>query len=274
MAVRPRWIVLFVVLIVAMGWISLVWGHVPPPAEPKPPGPPSAAATYDWGEPDADLSREFSGSGSPSPYVWNSYSSVGHDGNGLRRPEQITVQDGYLQISGLSNGTTGGMMSRAVYPAFGRWEARMRVDKQGPGNAYHAVVALIPAGVPYDGGAGDLDFAEADAGSGYMHVFVHFPPAKQTYATVPLDLAEWHAYAIEVAPDHISWFVDGKVAMTTTRREAITGVEWTTNIQLDAYHPAGLAPSNMQVDYFRYYPLPEFGAPLIPGPVPITTDFR
>jgi hypothetical protein len=266
-AVRPILIMLPFVLILVVGWISLSSNHAPPADAP------SAASTYDWGEPDADLSHEFSGSGPPSPHLWGSYSSVGHDGNGLRRIEQITVQDGYLQIAGLSNAISGGMMSRTAYPPFGRWEARMRIDKQSPGKAYHAVIALIPAGVPYDSGAGDLDFAEADAGSGLVHVFVHYPPRKQAYAAVHVDLAEWHTYAIEVAPDHISWFVDGKIAMTTTQRAAITGVDWTMNIQLDAYYPSGLAPSNMQVDFFRYYPLPKSGVPPIQGPAPTTTDY-
>lgn len=275
MAVRPRLIVLLFVFvsILAVGWISLSWDRRPP-APPLPEGP-SAAGSYDWGEPDADLSREFSATGTPpSPYVWGSYDSVGHAGNGLRRPAQNTAQDGYLQIAGMPNAISGGMMSRAVYPAFGRWEARMRVDKQGPGEAYHAVVALIPVGVPYSDGAGDLDFAEADADSGLVNVFVHHPPSKQTYASVSVDLAEWHTYAIEVAPDHISWFVDGRIAMTTTQRSAITGTEWTVNIQLDAYYPSGMASSNMQVDYLRFYPLPESGAPLHPGPVPKTDDYR
>jgi hypothetical protein len=268
MAVRPRSIALTCALILAIGGIAMGCDQVAS-AEAA-----SAAAAYGWGEPDAALSEEFNGRGKPSPAVWNSYSSAGHDGNGLRRPEQNTLQDGYLQISGLADGTSGGMMSGAVYPAFGRWEVRMRVDKQGEGSAYHPVIALIPSGVPYAGGAGDLDFAESNAGSGRAYVFVHYPPNKQDFATVPVDLAVWHTYSIEVAPDHITWFVDGNVGMTTTNPAAITGANWTTNIQLDAYHPSGLAPSNLQVDYFRYYPLPSSGAPIVPGPAPATGDYR
>lgn len=234
----------------------------------------SAATAFGWGAPDAALSDEFDGGSAPSPAFWESYASAGHDGNGLRRPSQNTVDDGHLQIAGLADGTSGGMMSHRVYPAFGRWEVRMRVDEQGVGSAYHPVVALIPAGVPYAGGAGDLDFAESDAGSGRAYVFVHYPPNKQDYASVPVDLADWHTYAIEVAPDHVSWFVDGAVAMTDTNPAAITGVDWTTNIQLDAYHPSGLAPSNLQVDYLRFYPLPSSGVPTVPGPAPSAGAYR
>jgi hypothetical protein len=272
-AVRPSSIALCFLVIVVAGWTSLGL-HRPPPAAAPSADPPSAAVTYHWGEPDPQLSFDFTGAGMPSPSVWNLYRSAGHAGNGLRRPEQITLHEGYVQIAGLADATSGGMMSWAVYPPFGRWEVRMRVDGRGLGHRYHAVVALIPDGVPYDGGAGDLDFAEADVDEGRAHVFIHYPPRKQTYASVPIDLAEWHAYAIELAPDHISWFVDGTLAMTTTIRAAITGARWTTNIQLDAYYPGDLAPSNMQVDYLRYYPLPEDGARLLPGPVPTTDNFR
>ncbi len=270
--VGPRSIALSFATILVVGWTSLSVGGTPAKTPPNEPA--SAATAYEWGAPDAALSFDFTGSGMPSASVWNLYRSAGHAGNGLRRPEQITLHGDYVQIAGLQDGTSGGMMSWAAYPAFGRWEARMRVDVQGTGHPYHAVVALIPSGVPYDGGAGDLDFAEADVDESGVHVFVHYPPRKQAYASVPLNLAEWHTYAIEVAPDHISWFVDGRIAMTTTDRAAITGTKWTTNVQLDAYHPTGLAPSNMQVDYFRFYPLPADGARLIPGPVPTVDNFR
>jgi hypothetical protein len=236
-----------------------------PPTGNPPTGATSAAVVYGWGQPDATLSDEFNGTGKPSA-SWGLYNSAGHAGNGLRRPDQITVQDGYLQIAGTSNGTSGGMMGAAVNPAYGRWEVSMRADKQGAGNPYHAVVALIPYGVPYDNGAGDLDFAEADVDEGRVNVFIHHPANKQTSASTPLDLAEWHTYSIEVAPDHISWFVDGKITMTTTNPAAITGRRWTMNLQLDANDPSGLAPSNMQVGYYRYYPIPPSGAPIIPGP--------
>lgn len=268
MAVRPRSIAHGCAVFLLVGVIALS-GVQDASAEDA-----TAAAAYGWSAADPGMSEEFGGGGAPSPDVWESYSSPGHDGNGLRRPEQNTVQDGYLQIAGLPNATAGGMMSRAVFPAYGRWEVRMRVDKQGEGNPYHAVIALIPHGVPYDGGAGDLDFAESDAGSGVAYAFIHYPPRKQDFAVVPLELADWHTYGIEVAADHISWFVDGNLIMTDTNPDALTGVTWTTNIQLDAYHPSGQAPSNLQVDYFRFFPLPDSGAPTLPGPGPMMGDYR
>ncbi len=44
-------------------------------------------------------------------------------------------------------------MTGVVSAAYGRWEARMRVDTQGEGGAYHPVIALVPYGVAYDGGS-------------------------------------------------------------------------------------------------------------------------
>ncbi len=91
--------------------------------------------------PVVELGDEFSYGDIPDPKMWDRYDSVGNGGNGLRRPDQITVQDGHLQIAGLSDGTSGGMMSSTVEPRYGRWETRMRVDKKGQGGAYHPVIS-------------------------------------------------------------------------------------------------------------------------------------
>lgn len=233
----------------------------------------TAAAAYHWGTPVVELGDEFSYGDIPDPKMWDRYDSVGNGGNGLRRPDQITVQDGHLQIAGLSDGTSGGMMSSTVEPRYGRWETRMRVDKKGQGGAYHPVIALIPYGVPYNGGAGDLDFVETDAGSGEAYIFIHYPPRKQDYLSAKLDLAQWHNYGVEIAPDHITWFVDGEAVMTDTNPGAVTGSCWTMNIQLDANQADGEAPSDQQVDYFRYYPLPADGAPIVVAQSPETGSY-
>lgn len=239
---------------------------------------PTAAAAYHWGAPDSGLSDEFDSTNSDT---WDFYDSAGNGGNGLRRPTQDTVHNNYLQITGLPDGTTGGMMSRTVQTAYGRWEARMRVDTQGEGGAYHPVIALVPYGVAYAGGAGDLDLAETDSGSGEVNIFIHYPSRKQDYVTVKLDLSQWHTYGLEIAPAtspdspaHITWFIDGNAVMTDTNPDAVTGTRWTKNLQLDANQADGQARSDQQVDYFRYYPLPPGGAPLIAAPAPETGAYH
>lgn len=232
----------------------------------------TAAAAYHWGAPDPGLSDEFTGTAAPPG--WDLYDSAGNGGNGVRRPAQDTAGHGYLQIAGLADATSGGMMSDTVQPPYGRWEVRMRVDKHGTGGAYHPVVALIPAGVPYHGGAGDLDLAEADAGSGQVSIFIHYPPGKQDYSTAAVDLAQWHNYGVEVAPDHLTWFLDGRAVMTDTDPAAVPATGWTRNIQLDANQPGGEAPSDQQVAYFRYYRIPPGGAPVIAAPPPLTGGYR
>lgn len=164
------------------------------------------------------------------------------------------------------------MMGSTVQPEFGRWEVRMKVDKRGAGGADHPVVALVPYGQDYNGGAGDLDFAETDAGSGEVYCFIHYP-GRQDYRKVPIDLEEWHSYAIEVTRSHIAWFIDGEIAMVNTNEAAITGTPWTLNLQLDAYRPGGQAPSTMEVDYFRYHPLPDGSVPTPDGPAPLTGSY-
>lgn len=184
---------------------------------------------------------------------WALYDSVGNGGNGVRDPHQIAVAQGIMTMSGTAGGRSAGMLGNGHGHRYGMWTTRMRVDKQGPGAPYHPVIALVPEGVPYNGGAGDVDFAETDAGSGEVFVFVHHGAGVQDYYSIKLDLTQWHTYDIEITPDHLTWFVDGTAAWTDTNRSAVPTTTLAMNVQLDANQPDGLAPSNMQVDYFRYY---------------------
>ena len=209
---------------------------------------------------------------------WGLYDSPGHAGNGLRRPAAISVQDGHLRITGDTNIVSGGMMSQGHDYNRGRWAVRMRLNHSGPGSPYHAVAALIPAGVPYYEGARDLDFAEGDVGSGTIYAFLHYrTPAgnKQDYSPAYLDLTQWHEYVLEVTDTHMTWFVDGVAIFTDLNRLAIpSGYGLEMNLQLDAYSPSGKALTYMDVDYIRYYPIPPGGTPTTPAPPPLVGDYR
>jgi beta-glucanase (GH16 family) len=225
----------------------------------------SAAAAFGWGTP--TWADEFDGNAPDAR--WSLYDSPGHDGNGLRRPSQVTEADGALTQAGTADAVSAGMVRQGGAARYGRWEVRARADGRGAGSRpYHAVIALIPATGPYASGERDVDFAEADLGSGEVNLFVHYPRNTQDYLAIPLDLAGWHTFAVEVAPDHVTWFVDGAVRATITRRAAIPTTPMSLNVQLDAYRPADLVPGRLQVDWARYYPLPPTGAPVLPGPTP------
>lgn len=224
----------------------------------------SAASAYGWGEP--EWADEFAGT-RPDP-AWALYDSPGHAGNGSRRPSQVTLADGALTQAGTADALSAGMVRVGADARYGRWEVRLRADGRGAGSRpYHAVLALIPGG-PYVDGERDVDFAEADIGTGKVNLFVHYRPYKQDFLALPLDLAAWHTFAVEITPEHVIWFVDGEVRATVTRAEAIPETPLALNLQLDAYQPGDLAPGRLQLDWARFYPLPEDDLPTLPGPVP------
>ncbi|MDL5160137.1 glycoside hydrolase family 16 protein [Actinomycetospora termitidis] len=230
----------------------------------------TAAAAHGWGAP--AWADEFAGD-TLDPR-WSVYDSPGHDGNGSRRPSQVTVAGGVLTQAGTADAVSAGMARDGDDARFGRWEVRARADGRGPGaRPYHAVIALIPATGAYDAGERDVDFAEADVGTGEVNLFVHYPPRKQDYLAIPLDLAAWHTFAVEVAPDHVTWFVDGAVRATVTRPAAIPTRPMKLNVQLDAYRPGDLVPARLQVDWARFHRLPPAGTPVLPGPVPPQGDY-
>ena len=224
-----------------------------------------------WGAP--GWSDEFDGPALDAG--WSVYDSPGHAGNGLRRPGQVTVADGVLTQTGTADALSAGMLRTDHADRTGRWEFRMRADQRDEGGApYHLVLALIPVGVPYDEGERDVDFAEADLGEPGVWLFVHHPPRRQAYAMAELDMTAWHTYAVEIADDHLTWFVDGRPQVTLRETQVLPTTPLAANIQLDANVPAGLNPARLQVDWVRYHPLPAGGVPVPDAPEAPIGEYR
>ena len=220
-------------------------------------------ASSGWGAP--GFADEFAGNALDR--AWAVYDSPGNGGNGLRRPSQVSVANGRMTQTGTAGGTSAGMVLDDHFQRYGRWEIRARVTSTGNGHPYHPVLALIPGGdAPYHCGATDIDFAESDVG-GPTYIFIHALPRIQDYLSANIDQTRWHTYGVEVTPDHVTWFVDGVPRMTDRNRDALSGVNFAVNIQLDANNPGGLAPARLAVDYVRVYPL-RGPAPAIPAPAP------
>ena len=62
----------------------------------------------------------------------------------------------------------------------------------------------------------------------------------------------WHTYAVEVTPDHISWFVDAHVINTERRAEALDPVTRQLKFELRA-RDGRVHPARMQMDWMRYW---------------------
>lgn len=219
----------------------------PPPSG----GPGSEAATrFGWGVPDGG--DEFTGSALDLT-KWGPYDGVGHGGNGRRSPSAFSVAGGILTVTGLPNGTTGGMAYRDGQ-LHGRWETRMRVPAGD--DQYHPVLLLWPDAEDWPVG-GEVDYAETTAASDSISFFLHYSAQnRQTQASRDVDLATWHNYAVEWTAscitgylDAVQWFRDCDAGHLPPRSMHQT-------IQLD-YFPGRGSPQRtvMLVDWVRIYDL-------------------
>ena len=193
----------------------------PPPntAAPRPPAPGSAARPAAPGDgKQAAVARgwtlatadQFNGTALGA--TWSAYDGAGNGGKGKRSPDAITVQNGIMTIRGDSKGTTGGMAWQDDQ-RFGKWEVRARFP-QGD-DQYHPVLLLWPQGKWPQGG--EVDFAETTSASSTVDFFLHYSSSnKQKSAEKPLDLTQWHNYAVEWVDGRITGFVDGQQRAQST----------------------------------------------------------
>ncbi len=181
---------------------------------------------------------------------WAPYDGAGNNGKGRRTPAAITVQNGIMTIRGDSKGTTGGM-AWSDDQRFGKWEIRARFPKGD--DQYHPVLLLWPQGKWPQGG--EVDFAETTSASSTVDFFLHYSSSnKQKSAEQPLDLTQWHNYAVEWVDGRITGYVDGKQWFQSTDSSTQPPGQMHVAIQLD-YFPDGGSPkpTEMDVDFVRIY---------------------
>jgi glycosyl hydrolase family 16 len=231
----------------------------PKPVTPRPPAPGStarrasavggdgtqAAVVRGWKLATAD---EFNGT-APSA-TWDPYDGPGNGGKGRRSPAAITVQNGIMTIRGDSKGTTGGL-AWTDDQRFGKWEVRARFPKGD--DQYHPVLLLWPQGKSPQGG--EVDFAETTSASSDVNFFLHYSSSnKQKSADKPLDLTQWHNYAVDWVDGRITGYIDGQQWFQSTDAKTLPPGQMHLAIQLD-YFPDGDSPkpTQMDVDYVRIY---------------------
>jgi hypothetical protein len=172
----------------------------------------------------------------------------------------MSVANGIFTISGDAAGTTGGMAWRGG-AQYGRWEARVKSPAGDP--TYNAVMLLWPDAENFPVG-GEVDFMEiGDESRQKTDFFLHYGASDhQLHGQVAIDATQWHNWAVEWAPDHITAYVDGQEWYTTTRTDAFPPGPMHLTLQLDWFPKGGGAvqPSTMSADWVRYYPLDGSGA--------------
>ncbi|BCW56614.1 glycoside hydrolase family 16 protein [Arthrobacter sp. FX8] len=190
----------------------------------------SAAARLGWGTPIAG--DEFNYAGAPDAAKWSVYDSDGHAGNGIRSPRQVTVDGSRMVITGTSDGTTAGMSAKFGLQRYGRWEVRAA----GSGDdEYHMVSILWPDSGhwPCDG---EVDYAETTGDWNRTNFFHHFGCSNsKTSVSKPLDVTQFHNYAVDWSPGGIIGYVDG--------------VKWFEDSD-PTHQPPGSMHQTLQLDWF------------------------
>jgi hypothetical protein len=214
--------------------------------------PTNAAKIFRWG--DAQFYDNFI---SPVKPMW----SVNH-------PELVRDQHGMLTIN--ATATSGTVWARLTGHdrRYGRWEARVRAEQYtSSGTPYHVVWELVPTS-GYHCGARSIVLADYALGSGEARMYLRNTPRTELTAsrTLALGPGPFHTYAVEVTPDHVSWFVDTHVLMTERRPEARTGASYAVRFRLVGTPGAQMNPGRMQMDWVRYYSLARANAQSIEAP--------
>jgi beta-glucanase (GH16 family) len=192
------------------------------------------------------------------PRVWNRYNSVGGFGNGWRRPQAITVEDGKLRIT--ARGDVSGGMNHERSQTYGRWEFRARTDKgRGRGSA----ILLWPDSLDKEAD-GELDMMEVPREDrSQAHFVIHYSPQNKLAGNkVNGDFSQWHTFAMDWLPDRITWYVDGVKQFETFDKNVIPTSSMHLAIQLDMgpfeeWIPAPdhttPAEVSLEVDWVRVY---------------------
>jgi beta-glucanase (GH16 family) len=210
----------------------------------------SAAAKFGWGKP--NRVDDFSGGLDKS---WGVYNGPGHGGKGRRTPDAVSVENGVLTITGDPQGNTAGM-AWGDGQKYGRWEGRVKAPVGD--RSYNALLLLWPDAENWPVG-GEVDFMEmSDHTRQTTDMFLHYGSSNsQLHGEVTIDATEWHNWAVEWTPDHITAFVDGKQWFHTEKKEALPPGPMHLCIQLDWFPKSGAAvqTSHMYVDWVRQYSL-------------------
>ncbi|MFP5072943.1 glycoside hydrolase family 16 protein [Pseudonocardia nantongensis] len=229
----------------------------PAPDEPAPSAPAAgncpqtAAQKLNWGDP----TRRSDFDGAAVPPDWHPYGpEPGHDKQGIRTPEAVTVADGQMTINGDEQGTTGAV---SWHPGqrYGRWEACVRSEKGAGG--LNSLLLLWPVAEDFPVG-GEIDWMEITSDDRQeTNFFLHYGENNdQDHGSVQHDSTQWSAYALEWTPEKITAYVDGEEWYTNTETDQFPPGPMNMTMQLDYFGDAG-GPTAMHMDWAKQWALPE-----------------
>lgn len=226
---------------------------------------PNASQNYGWGPSLFDFAWEFGESLTSKPYrgtrlrgAWIDTSSgtgrVNHINGGLGLDSQYGARGGPGDI-GTTRATLNGNAQK-----YGRWEIRMRsLVKEGTAaNDFEVKMELIPEKASdYHCGAQNITIAEYKIHDNAIRFGANSLSHRRWFSTksrVALADAS-HNFAVEVAKDHITWFLDGAPIGTVRSRAAVSDVPMTLRLSLEGDGDAEMNRTRSIYDWQRAWPI-------------------
>ena len=143
---------------------------------------------------------------------------------------------------------------------YGRWETSLRIRNafERTGHPYKVLAELVPArSADYDCGQHNVTIASISPFSQSVRYGVRSPKYKWAgAATAPsTPLANPYNVAVEVAGNHITWFLNGSAVGSVTAANAIPRVPMTLRLSLAGSRRAEMDQTGLISDWQRGFPI-------------------
>ncbi|TIC87950.1 hypothetical protein E8D34_06560 [Nocardioides sp. GY 10113] len=211
----------------------------------------TAAAKHGWSPALWDFAWEYGESLSDRPFRgadrrgrWLEYS----DGSGIAAKQNggLQLESSFSDYPRPGNAGPGDHGTTAVQltgnaRSHGRWEVRIRpwtavAPRAEPGGDYRIRAELVPARARLRAcGARSIVIADLTPNTPRVRFGASTPEGRRAWRGSRGGIVVSRmprAYSVEVAPDHISWFIDGTVVGTVNSRAAVPGVPLTLRISM------------------------------------------
>jgi len=205
------------------------------------PGPVRAGNTYGWYR---NKITRYEFEGRMGSY-WHKH------GRGVVRD-----QHGMLTLNTTRHGDVSVTLDRPGH-AYGRWEIRLRSRRYETRHTnFRVVTDLVPAGRHRQHcGGNEIGLENYQLGrrfsAFYIHRLPHYDFRAKQYQSLHND--QWHTFAVEATPTHISWFVDAHVVRTERRPAALGSTPLTVRFTMRSEAGHTMNRSRMQMDWLLYW---------------------
>lgn len=245
-------------------WAGPAFGRTTPPVTDST-GATDASSQYGWYRPVYDFAWEYGQSLSSPPTKGTALKgrwleSSSGSGRVVTFNGALAFQSKLINKGPGDRGTTSAALTGDAQK-YGRWEFRIWQNvREQDGRDFRMRVELVPEGTgPGSCSPEAIRVADMQLGEKSYSVGVRSAKAKaEWHYTNPSTPAYsgLHNFAVEVAPDHITWFFDGKAFATVKSKGALSGRTLTPRVSMvgleDATEHNG---SQFSVDWVRSWTL-------------------